>query len=188
MSSRRLRLSLGVALSLSFAVAACDRPNDITSPSSNAVVATPQYSKGNSDERSVKGLHPVVVSVTAHDSNICRIGSGGGFCAVSGAMIVVPANAVKKDTYFEIRLNVGPNVIVSLAASSKECRKNCDDDVGSEGFKKPITLVVSKFGANSSGLQLGTVLGGGFKPVLTFDLGSFVTGEITHFSDYGLLE
>lgn len=194
MSSRLLRMSLGVVLSLSFAAAACDRPSDITSPDSSLV---PQLSldKGNGNAFALgqKDLKAVRVDVSATGYNMCEFGPKGGICAVNGATLYVPAHTVEKHTFFTVNLSVGPNVVVDVQATSADCwshtSSSCPlNNVGAAGFKNPLTLTVSKFGLTSSGLVVAWNKSGSLIGQPTTDLGDSVSAQITHFSEYILSE
>lgn len=190
MSSRWLRLSLGAVLTVSFAAAACDRPSDITSPSSNAIV--PQFSQGAGNAFAVgqQGLKQVRVDVSATGSNVCEFGPTGGICAVDGATLYVPAHTVGPHTFFTVDLNVGPYVTVSLGASTGSCwnkRPACSNDVGAHGFKQPVTLTLSTFGATADGMVIAWLSGNGLMAQPTVNNGDgTLTAQLTHFSDYSI--
>jgi hypothetical protein len=196
-SSRWLRLSLGFVSCISLAAAACDRPSDITSPKSDAIV--PQYSQGNANGNAnafaigQKDLKPVAVSVTASGYNVCEVGNQGGICIVDGVKLEIPAKTVPAHTRFTIDLSVGPYVTVKLAATSPSCwfaattgAPACSNDIGGAGFKNPIRLTMSTFGATTTTrLLIGWASPAGGVPQHTVDNGDgTLTATVNHFSEF----
>jgi hypothetical protein len=200
MSSRCLRLYLGAVLTVSLAIAACDRPGAITSTPNNAAVPQLQQDQGSGNAFGLqKDLKPVSVTVTASGSNMCEFGGQGGTCIFNGGSLYVPPKTVPSHTRFTIDLTVGPYVTVSLTASSSACwwaeftgAPPCSNDVGAAGFKNPVTLVVSKFGATPStpngSLFIAWDFGGVYVPQSTTDNGDTLSAQIWHFTDYVTVE
>jgi hypothetical protein len=192
MVSRWLRVSLGAALSLSFALAACDRPADITSPGK----AVPQFSPGNGNANGLgkRDLRQVIVAAHSGNSWSCDIGPSGGTCALpdGSVSLSVPKKAVGPHTTFSITLLPGEDVTVSLTATSGAYNAPLND-VGSAGFSKPVTLTINKFGAVATDPDGRIIIGWKvsdtqFVPQPTAEGGSSVSSQIWHFSDYTLLQ
>jgi hypothetical protein len=179
MLSRRLRLYLTAALTLTLGSAACDRPSNITDPVNNSAFA-PQFS--NNDR-----WKTVNVTVTEGDEAEAVIDQKGGVISLrsGAAVLVVPKNAVKGKVTFHLTLHTGSQVMVSATATSKDGVLN---DVGAAGFKTDLTLYMSKFGARATDktrkLIIGEKVGDVVVPVETTDLGSYLSAKLRHFSDY----
>jgi hypothetical protein len=179
MLSRRLRLYLTAALTLTLGSAACDRPSNITEPVNNSAFA-PQFS--NNDR-----WRTVNVTVTEGDVAEAVIDQRGGVIALrrGGAVLVVPKNAVKGKVTFHLTLHTGDRVMVSATATSQG---GVLTDVGAAGFRTDLTLYMSKFGATAtepgSKLIIGEKVGEVVVPVQTTDLGSYLSAKLKHFSDY----
>jgi hypothetical protein len=196
MVSRWLRLSQGIALSLSLALAACDQHSGITTPSA----LTPQASPGAASGLSKKEYKQVMVA--AHDGNswLCDVGPGGDTCTLpdGSVSLTIPKKTVGATTKFEIRLLPGDKVEVQLTATTPYCwffptEPGCSpNNVGSAGFRNPITLRINKFGAVSTDPNGRIIIGQKisdteFVPQPSTDTGDSVTAQVWHFSDYTLL-
>jgi hypothetical protein len=184
MLSRRLRLYLTAALTLSLGTAACDRPSSVTDPVVDSAVS-PQFSRGGSGKYQMRKVN---VTVSETDEAEAVIDNRGGIIALyrGGAVLVIPQGAVRKPTTFRLKLEVGPGVKLIATATSKGGKL---DDVGEAGFKKDLTLYLSKFGAKArpgSPLVISEIDGDELIPLQTRDLGIYVSATIKHFTMYWL--
>jgi hypothetical protein len=201
MLSRLLRLSALTALTLVMGVAACDRPSNITDVNSSTY--NPQFStgaataaaKGQANGLAKKQLQLATVNATPGTYYAKeRINPSGGTISLAGGALVltVPKGAVGPQTWFRVTLTITDHAVVTAYASSSWDDNAPLNDVGAAGFKKPLTLSISKFGATPSDPQsrlvIGEIINGGFVASPTAEQGDFLSAPVWHFSEYGILE
>lgn len=131
-SRKMLRMGLALTLASVAVIAGCDRGNvsspELTAP--RAPVATPGISMMRAAQ---PGQQKVAVQM---------IGAQGGTIELDGRRLIVPAGAVSTPTLFKVTISSDQFVRVELKATRRNHKGN-DDDVGGQGFARPIRLEFS---------------------------------------------
>ena len=108
----------------------------------------------------------------------------------NGHAIYVPENAVKERTLFTIAMEPGDGVAAQLTAKVQE-RNGTWTDVGAQGFRKPVYLILSYAGATTAPdvqrlkVALDPQNGAPHQIVKTYVFTGddrFIAGELPHFS------
>lgn len=177
---RRIAKLLSVApIAIAIAMVGCDNSQNPISPQTKV---TAQYAaKG--------GPHRVAARLTQGGSKVAVIDANGGTIEVSNnsgviAKLEIPAGAVKNNTTFTI--DIGADFTVDLTATSYHGQSN---DVGSVGFRKALTLYISKeaIHASNSNMILGVAelkSNGQLLKVQSSEDALWLTGTLRHFSSY----
>jgi hypothetical protein len=129
---------------------------------------------------------PGAFHTLADFTNTAVIGAAGGSLSAGATRIVVPAGVVADGTVFTINVSQTNMFQIGLSATSAGAPAG-SNDVGSAGFSQPI-LVYFDFGTTpppeySVAWQ---VVDGVLVPVPSRIEGTFVVGQLNHFSIYVL--
>lgn len=133
------------ALALTLVVWGCEQPTELDNPSPQIEVEA-QNSRlvGLGDLAGFKSVasnhgQTVAGAVTA------RVGARGGTIELDGHVLTVPPGSVRGLTTFTLRAVPNGGIEVELGATSQGGQPN---DVGSQGFDRPVRLALSYASAN----------------------------------------
>lgn len=175
------RISL---LALSLFMWSCDNLGQTTAPETLDPKGYAVFSSTTGEQFVVIREAESVGAVSA------SIGASGGELHLGAHTLEVPAGAVNAPTVFAMSRTDGDLVRIRLSAT-----RNSHNDVGSTGFNKPVKLSISFAGASDlPALAEDDLKVIYFRPDglveeqgTSLNLrGDFATGELDHFSDFGL--
>jgi hypothetical protein len=183
---RKLNFRTIAALGLTaLAFAGCEHSSKLTAPQSSDTAF-----------RTASTFHSIVVKApeagqfgTLGDdqSTSAVIGAEGGQINIGPDVLVVPAGTVDAPTVFTMTI-AGDNVFhVSLSATSEGAPEG-SNDVGSAGFKSPVFLYYDLGTSPDPDYFVAWAAGDDFVPIASRLEGSFVVGQLSHFSDYYLAQ
>jgi hypothetical protein len=178
MLRKLMRLPFLPALALTVTLWGCNGADRVLGPSA----ARLDGAAGGNGYAVVKEKDPTVGTVSA------VVSTSGGRLTLGQHTLVVPAGAVDGPTTF-VMTKSSDALEVSLTAT-----QSLLNDVGSRGFRKPVTLTLSyknaeSVSADESKLRILWLKPDGTQEAQpsTVDVqGRKVTADLSHFSDYGL--
>jgi len=184
-----------LAVVLAFSMSSCDSA-DILQPTD----AAPQFNNGNGNGahkapgQQKKLWSPLDASViSADEPAVDKFGRAGGSLAVSAEVdgstyiysLYVPRNVVRTETTFTMSVIEEGFVGVDLTAFDGS------ENVGDDGFRRPVTLCLNLTELGEDRRSLGVALfdESGFSPITTYeavrdDGQDYLCGDLTHFSRF----
>jgi hypothetical protein len=179
--SKRFRFAALSVLAAALVVGGCQSADRLTAPSLEHKIGNERVlitDHGRDGYKMVQETDPTVGTVTA------VIDRRGGSLSIGGTTLDIPAGAVKSPTTFTINKPNGELVYEFTAT------KNRENDIGSAGFRVPLSLTISYAGVGDQMAAPVIVYineKGRVVPLLTKvdTANKTMTAEIRHFSIYG---
>lgn len=132
-------------LALTLVVWGCEQPTELDNPSPQIEVETESSRLAGPGD--LAGFNSVASTLgqTVAGTVTARVGANGGTLELAGHVLTVPRGSVRGPTTFTLRVVPNGGIEVELQATTPGSRPN---NVGSQGFDRPVRLVLSFAGTN----------------------------------------